>query len=157
VMGVPHPIEFLTNQSFFRPLIILQVLWKEVGWGTILFLAALAGVNPDLHEAAIVDGAGRWRQLWHISLPGIRSTIVILLILRLGHVLDIGFEQIYIMQNSFNKEVSNVLDIFVYYKGIEQSDFSFATAVGLFKGIIGLILVLGANKLAKRLGEEGVY
>ncbi|WJH37241.1 ABC transporter permease subunit [Paenibacillus sp. CC-CFT747] len=152
-----QPVDFLTNLSFFRPLIILQVLWKEVGWGTILFLAALAGINPDLYEASIVDGAGRWRQIWHVSLPGIRSTIVILLILRLGNVLDSGFEHIFLMQNSFNKEISNVLDTYVYYKGIEQSDFSFATAVGLFKGLIGLVLVLGANRLAKRFGEEGIY
>jgi putative aldouronate transport system permease protein len=155
--GIGQPVEFLTNSAFFRPLIILQVLWKEVGWGTILFLAALTGVNPDLYEAAIVDGAGRWRQIWHISLPGIRSTIVILLILRLGNVLDSGFEQIFLMQNSFNKAISNVLDIYVYYKGIEQSNYSFAAAVGLFKGVIGLILVVGANRLAKRFGEEGVY
>lgn len=157
VFGKERPIEFLTDTAFFRPLIILQVLWKEAGWGTILFLAALAGVNPNLYEAATVDGAGRLRRIWHISLPGIRSTIVILLILRLGNVLDSGFEQIFLMQNSFNKSISNVLDTYVYYKGIEQSDFSFATAVGLFKGIIGLILVVGANRIAKRFGEEGVY
>ncbi|CAG7652499.1 ABC transporter permease [Paenibacillus allorhizosphaerae] len=157
VFGIDKPVPFLTDQSLFRPLIIMQVLWKEVGWGTILFLAALAGINPDLYEASVMDGAGRWRRIWHISLPGIRSTIVILLILRLGHVLDSGFEHIFLMQNSFNKEISNVLDTYVYYKGIEQSNYSFATAVGLFKGIVGLVLVAGANKLAKRFGEEGVY
>jgi putative aldouronate transport system permease protein len=156
-LGFEVPVDFLTEPDFFRPLIIIQVIWKEIGWGTIIFLAALAGINPDLYEAAIVDGANRWRQIWHITLPGIRSTIVILLILRLGHVLDSGFEQIFLMLNAFNMEIGNVLDTFVYYKGIQQSDYSFATAVGMFKGVVGLILVGGANYLAKKFGEEGIY
>jgi len=155
--GREVPIDFLTTPAFFRPILVLQVVWKEVGWGTIIFLAALAGVSQELYEAAIVDGASRWRQIWHITLPGIRSTIVILLILRLGNVLDSGFEQIFLMLNAFTMDVGNVLDTYVYYKGIQQSDYSFATAVGLFKGAIGLVLVVGANRLAKRFGEEGVY
>lgn len=156
-LGFEVPVDFLTEPDFFRPLIIIQVIWKEIGWGTIIFLAALAGINPDLYEAAIVDGANRWRQIWHITLPGIRSTIVILFILRLGHVLDSGFEQIFLMLNAFNMEIGNVLDTFVYYKGIQQSDYSFATAVGMFKGVIGLILVGGGNYLAKKFGEDGIY
>jgi putative aldouronate transport system permease protein len=154
--GLP-PIDFLTITDFFRPLIVLQVIWKEAGWGTIIFLAALSGINPSLYEAAVMDGANRWRQMWHITLPGIRSTIIILLILRLGHVLDSGFEQIFLMLNSFNMDIGNVLDTYVFFKGINQSDYSFATAVGLFKGLIGLLLVMGANRLAKKFGEEGIY
>lgn len=150
-------IPFMQSPGWFMPLIVLEVIWKESGWGTIIFLAALSGVNPDLYEAAVVDGANRWRQIWHITLPAIRSTIVILLILRLGSVLDVGFEQIFLMLNPFNKEVGEVLDTFVYFKGVQQSDFSFATAVGLFKSLVGLILVVGANKLAKRFGEQGIY
>lgn len=150
-------INFLTTPDFFRPLVVLQVIWKEAGWGTIIFLAALSGINPSLYEAAVMDGASRWRQLWHITLPGIRSTIIIMLILRLGHVLDSGFEQIFLMLNSFNMDVGNVLDTFVFFKGIDQADYSFATAVGLFKGLIGLLLVMIANRLAKRYGEEGIY
>jgi putative aldouronate transport system permease protein len=150
-------VPWLTDPAFFKPLLIAQVIWKEVGWGTIIFLAALAGVNPQLYEAAIVDGANRYRQIWHITLPAIRSTIVILLILRLGHVMDVGFEQIFLMLNPFNREVGEVLDTYVFQRGIVQSDYSFATAVGLFKGFVGFILVLGANFLAKRFGEEGVY
>lgn len=150
-------IPFLQEPVLFKPLLILEVIWKEAGFGTIVFLAALAGVNPDLYEAATVDGANRWRKLWHITLPAIRSTFIILLILRLGNVLDNGFEQIFLMLNPFVMNVGNVLDTFVYYKGIEQSDFSFATAVGLFKGIIGLLLVMGGNQLAKRAGEDGIY
>ncbi|PYI56385.1 ABC transporter permease [Paenibacillus flagellatus] len=152
-----EPVSYLQEPGWFMPLIVLEVIWKESGWGTIIFLAALSGVSPSLYEAAVVDGANRWRQLWHITLPAIRSTIVILLILRLGSVLDVGFEQIFLMLNPFNKEVGNVLDTYVYFKGVQQADFSFATAVGLFKGAVGLVLIVAANRLAKRFGEEGVY
>ncbi|MDU2242568.1 MAG: ABC transporter permease subunit [Paenibacillus sp.] len=157
VLGKEQSIGFLTNPEFFRPLVVLQVIWKEIGFGTIIFLAALAGVNPELYEAATVDGANRWRRMWHITLPAIRTTIIILLILRLGSVLDSGFEQIFLMLNSFNRDIGEVLDTYVYDKGIQQTDYSFATAVGLFKGVVGLVLVAGSNYLAKRFGEEGVY
>jgi putative aldouronate transport system permease protein len=150
-------IPFLTDPSFFKPMIVTQVIWKEAGWGTIIFLAALAGVNPSLYEAAVVDGASRMRQIWHITLPAIRSTIVIMLILRLGTVMDSGFEQIFLMLNPFNEQTQNVLDTFVFYKGIQQSDYSFATAVGMFKGLVGLVLVMSANRIAKKFGEDGVY
>lgn len=156
VMGLKK-IPFLTNPIFFKPLVVLQVIWKESGWGTVIFLAALAGINPALYEAAVMDGAGRWRRIWHITLPGLRSTIVILLILRLGNVLDTGFEQIFLMLNPFTMDTGNVLDTYVYFRGIVESDFSFATAVGLFKGAAGLILVAAANRLAKAFGEEGLY
>ncbi|TLS51601.1 sugar ABC transporter permease [Paenibacillus antri] len=151
------PIPFLSDPAFFKPLIVLQVIWKEAGWGTVIFLAALAGVDPQLYEAAVMDGAGRFRKIWHITLPALRSTIVILLILRLGTVLDTGFEQIFLMLNPFVMEQGNVLDTYVYFKGIVQSDYSFATAVGLFKGVVGFGLVWGANRLAKRFGQDGVY
>jgi putative aldouronate transport system permease protein len=150
-------IQFLQIPALFKPLLVFEVIWKETGWGTIIFLAALAGVNPELYESALVDGASRWRRIWHITLPAIRSTIVILLILRLGSVLDNGFEQIFLMLNPYVNDIGNVLDTYVYYIGIQQADFSFATAVGLFKSIVGLILVISANRLAKRFGEEGIY
>ncbi len=152
-----NPIPFLTDPAMFKPIVIFQVIWKESGWGTILFLAALSGISPQLYEAAVIDGASRLRQMWHITLPALKSTIVILLILRLGNVMDSGFEQIFLMLNPFNMESGNVLDTYVYFKGIQQANFSFATAVGLFKGVIGLILVVLANRLAKRFGEEGLY
>ncbi|WP_188997225.1 ABC transporter permease [Paenibacillus nasutitermitis] len=152
-----QPIQFLQQPVLFKPIIVLEIIWKESGWGTIVFLAALAGVSPELYEAAIVDGASRWRRIWHITLPGIRSTVIILLILRLGIVLDNGFEQIFLMLNPYVMEVGNVLDTYVYDKGILQSDFSFATAVGLFKSVVGLILVISANRLAKKFGEDGIY
>lgn len=150
-------IDFLASPDWFRPLIILQTIWKETGWGTIIFLAALAGVDMEQYEAAIVDGASRWRQLWHITLPSIRSTIVILLILRMGSILDNGFEQIYLMMNALNREVAEVFDTYVYTVGITQGAFSYSTAVGLFKALIGITLVLGSNWMAKKFGESGLY
>lgn len=150
-------IPFLTDPVFFKPLLIIQSIWKEAGWGTIIFLAALAGVNPQLYEAAVIDGASRWRQLWHVTLPAIRSVIIILFILRLGSVMDTGFEQVFLMLNPFNMDTGNVLDTFVYFKGIQQGNISFATAVGMFKGLVGLVLVVAANRMAKRFGEDGLY
>ncbi|GFZ88758.1 protein lplB [Paenibacillus marchantiophytorum] len=152
-----EPISFLQQPGWFMPLIILEVIWKEAGWGTIIFLATLSGINPALYEAAVVDGANRWRQIWHITLPALRSTIIILFILRLGTVLDSGFEQVFLMLNPFTMDVGNVLDTFVYFKGIQKADFSFGTAVGLFKSVIGLILILVANRVAKKFGDEGVF
>jgi len=141
----------------FRPMIILQVIWKETGWGTIIFLAAIAGVDPELYTAAEVDGAGRWRKLWHITLPSIRSTIVILLILRLGAFLDTGFEQLMLMINSMNREVGEVFDTYVYQMGIIGGQFSYTAAVGLFKSFAALLLIVVSNNIAKRFGEEGIY
>nr|WP_245855710.1 sugar ABC transporter permease [Paenibacillus rigui] len=152
-----EPVNFLLSADWFRTIITSQVIWKETGWGTIIFLAALAGVDPQLYEAAKIDGAGRWRQMWHITLPAIRSTIVILLILRIGTFLDTGFEQIFLMVNPLNRQVGEVFDTFVYSTGISQGKFSYSTAVGMFKSMIGLILVVVANRLAKRFGEDGIY
>lgn len=150
-------IAFLLEPGWFRTMIVTQSIWKEVGWGTIIFLAALSGVDLQLYEAARMDGANRWRQLWHITLPAIRSTIVILLILRLGSFLDSGFEHIFLMLTPTNREVGEVFDTYVYVKGLTQSQFSYSAAVGLFKSIVGLVLVMGANWLSKKFGEEGVY
>ncbi|TNJ60839.1 sugar ABC transporter permease [Paenibacillus hemerocallicola] len=157
VMAGGDKINFLISSEWFRTLILSEVIWKETGWGTIIFLAALAGVDPQLYEASKIDGANRWRQLWHITLPAIRSTIVILFILRLGHFLDTGFEQIILMLNALNRGVGEVFDTYVYSVGINQSQFSYSTAVGLFKSLVGLVLVLASNALAKKFGEEGIY
>lgn len=152
-----NDVNFLSDPSWFRTIIVSQSIWKEVGWGTIIFLAALAGVDPQLYEASVMDGAGRWRQLWHITLPAMRSTIFILLILRLGSVLDVGFEQIFLMLNELVYEVGDVFETYVFREGITGGRFSFGVAVGLFKSVIGLILVMGANWLTKKAGEEGIY
>nr|WP_100408154.1 sugar ABC transporter permease [Bacillus solitudinis] len=150
-------ISFLSHPDWFRPIIILQIIWKESGWGTVIFLAALASVSQEQYEAAIVDGAGRFRRMWHVTLPALRSTIVILLILRLGNFLDQGFQQIYLMTNSLNRNVADVFDTYVYFVGITQGAFSYSTAVGLFKGVVGLILIFGANYIAKRLGQNALF
>ncbi|MCU6791075.1 sugar ABC transporter permease [Paenibacillus sp. WQ 127069] len=150
-------IQFLMEPGWFRGLVTSQVIWKETGWGTIIFLAALSGVDPALYEASRMDGANRLRQAWHITLPAIRSTIVILLILRLGHFLDSHFSQIFLMLNALNREVGEVYDTYVYTVGLQRGQFSYTTAVNLFKNGVGLILVAAANYLAKKFGEEGVY
>ncbi|WP_409344555.1 ABC transporter permease [Paenibacillus sp. MBLB4367] len=152
-------IGFLTEPNYFWGLVTIQSIWKEAGWGTIIFLAAIAGVNPQLYEAAVMDGASRMRQVWHITLPAIRNVIIILFILRLGSIMDTGFEQIYLMMNNNATvtEVADVFDTYVYRSGIQQGQFSYSTAIGLFKSIIGITLVTIANRAAKRFGEEGVY
>ncbi|WP_418041032.1 ABC transporter permease [Paenibacillus xylanilyticus] len=150
-------VDFLTNPDSFWIMVTLQAMWKEAGWGTIVFLAAMASVDTQLYEAARMDGAGRLRQIWHITLPAIRSVIVVLLILRLGDIMEVGFEQIFLMYNGAVSEVAEVFDTYVYRTGIEQGDFSYSTAVGLFKSVVGLALVVIANRLVKRMGQEGVY
>ncbi|MCI3923982.1 ABC transporter permease subunit [Paenibacillus sp. TRM 82003] len=147
---------FLSDPDWFRPLIILQIMWKETGWGTIIFLAALASVDMEQYEAAVVDGATRFQRLIHITLPAISSTIVILLILRLGNFLDNGFEQIFLMTNSLNRTVADVFDTYVYFVGIQQGAFSYSTAIGLFKSLVGIVLIYGSNWLAKKAGQEGI-
>jgi putative aldouronate transport system permease protein len=150
-------IPFLMSSEWFRPLITGQTIWKEAGWSTIIYLAALSGVDTQQYEAARIDGANRWRQMWHITLPGIRSTIAILLILKMGEFLDTSFEQVFLMLNTMNRDVGEVFDTYVYVKGLTQAQYSYSAAVGMFKSVIAFILVVGANWLAKKAGEEGVY
>ncbi|MFB9275451.1 ABC transporter permease [Cohnella cellulosilytica] len=152
-----HQYPFLMSENWFRTMIVSQGIWKETGWGTIIFLAALSGVDLQLYEASRIDGANRWRQMWHITLPAIRSTIIILFILRLGSFLDTGFEQIFLMLNAMNRDVGEIFDTYVYTVGITQGQFSYSTAVGLFKSLVGLVLVITTNYFAKKMGEEGVY
>lgn len=155
-MGWATP-EFLTNSDLFRPLLIVTELWKSTGFGAIIYLAALASISPELYEAAIVDGAGRWRRMWHITLPGIREVFVLLLIIRLGHILDAGFDQVYIFLNARVYDVGDIIDTWVFRRGLENLEFSIAATAGLFKSVIGLVLVIGANKLAKKIGGSGIW
>ena len=150
-------INFLLNSAWFRPTYIIQVIWREAGWGTIIYLAAIASVDTQLYEAARMDGAGRLRQIWHITLPAIRSVIIVLLILKIGDVLELGFEHVYLLLNSMNRDVAEIIDTYVYTAGLRQMKFSYSAAIGFFKSIVGLILVVIANRLAKKFGEEGVY
>ncbi|NHN32969.1 sugar ABC transporter permease [Paenibacillus sp. S3N08] len=150
-------IDFLSNVNLFWGMLTLQNIWKDTGWGTIIFLAAIAGIDPQQYEAARIDGANRLRQTWHITLPAIRSVIVVLFILRIGQIMDVGFEQVFLMMNGAVSEVADVFETYVYRIGIQGGQLSYSTAVGLFKSVVGLILVIAANRIAKRFGEEGIY
>ena len=150
-------IDFLADPDWFRPIIVAQEIWKNTGWGTIIFLAALATVDQEQYEAAVIDGAGRFQRVWHITLPNIRGVIVVLLILQIGQILNTGFEQIYLMSNSLNRSVADVFDTYVYFVGITQGAYSYSTAVGLFKALVGVILIFGANSLAKRFNQSGLF
>ncbi|MGN0251213.1 MAG: ABC transporter permease [Oliverpabstia sp.] len=156
VMGKNAP-DIMSDPKLFVPMIIGQSMWKETGYGTIVFLAALSGVDIQLYEAADMDGANRWQKMWHVTLPAIRSTIVIMLILKVGSILNTGYEQIYLMQNAMNRTVSDVFDTYIYTKGVINGNYSLATAAGMFKSIVSMIMVMGANKLAKVFGESGFY
>lgn len=152
-----QPIHFLTDPGWARIVYIVQDTWKTIGWSTIIYLAAITAVDVTLYEAASIDGATRLRQLWHVTLPAIRPTIIMLLILRVGNTLDIGFEHVFLLTNALNRHVLEIFDTFVYTAGLVNGQLSFSTAVGLFRGLVGLILVVGANKLAKKFGEDGIY
>jgi putative aldouronate transport system permease protein len=150
-------VSVMTNPDLFKPLMVLQDIWKEVGWATIVFLAALTAIDLSLYESAAIDGAGPWRRLLHVSLPGIRGIVVLLLILRLGSILTVGFEQILLQQPNVGAQAGQVLDTFVYFKGIVAGDWGLSAAVGLLKGAVGTLLVISANWAVKRLGEQGVF
>ena len=150
-------VDIIGNPSAFQPLVVAQVIWKDCGWGTIIFLAALHQVDDQLYEAAAMDGAGWWGRFWHVTLPSLRPIIALLFILKLGDILSVGFEQMFLQRTAFGPEVAEVLDTFVYFTGVAGGDWGYATAVGLVKGIVGAVLVYAANRVAHRLGEQGVY
>ena len=150
-------VSYLSNPDLFWGILIGQNLWKDTGWGTILFLAAMSGIDPTLYEAAVMDGAGRFKQIWHITLPCIRATIVTMLILRLGQLFSVGFEQILLMRNPLVLDVSEVLDTFIYTQGIRNGKTSLGVAAGLFKSLINIGMVVTSNKIVKKCGEDGIY
>ena len=152
-----QPIAFMTSPEWFRWVVVGSDIWKETGWSTIIYLASLLSISPELYEAAAVDGASHWRRIWHISLPGILPVIVMISLLRLGHILDAGFSQIFMLYSVPVYSVGDIIDTWVYRQGILSFQFSLATAVGLFKGVIGLILILVANKVAKRVAKSSLF
>ncbi|MER6366917.1 ABC transporter permease subunit [Streptomyces mirabilis] len=152
-----HTVDIIGNPDAFKPLVVAQVIWKDAGWGTIIFLAALSQVDEQQYEAAAIDGAGPWRRFWHVTLPAIRAVIVLLLIMRLGDILSVGFEQMLLQRDAVGPQAAEIIDTFVYYQGIVGGDYGFAAAAGLFKGVVGALLVYAANKVAHRLGEQGGY
>ncbi|GAA3408112.1 ABC transporter permease [Paenibacillus hodogayensis] len=151
------PIDFLTQDGYFRGIIVAIGIWKEVGWGTIIYLAALAGINPNLYEAAVVDGAGRWKQMRYVTLPSLLPTIVVLLLLRIGTVLDGNAEQLLIFLNPLVRDVGEVVDTYVYRVGLLKAQFSYTTAIGLFQSLVGLLLVTSLNALSKKTTGESIY
>lgn len=150
-------LPFLSNEGWWVGSYIFLGIWKEAGWGTIIYLAALTGISPELYEAAAVDGAGRFRRMWHVTLPGLRPTIIVLLIMRLGYILGSEFDRPLALSNTLVTNVSTVLSVYVYQKGINGGgQFSLTTAVGLFQSVVGVLFLFGANALAKRFGERGI-
>ncbi|MDQ3442932.1 MAG: ABC transporter permease subunit [Chloroflexota bacterium] len=150
-------VNIMNNPDTFKLLAVMQSIWKDAGWGTIIFLAALTKIDVHLYEAAAMDGAGGWRRLINITLPGIRSVIVLLLILRLGSMLTVGFEQYFLQRGAVGADAAEVLDTFIYFRGIVNGDWSFAAAVGIWRAIIGALLIFGANWLAKKFFDEGIF
>ena len=157
VFGKQNAPDIMSDPKLFSTMIVGQNLWKETGYGTIIYLAALSSVDTQLYEAAKIDGAGRWQLMWHVTLPAIRGTIVLMLIMKVGQLLNTSYEQIFLMQNSMNRAASDVFDTYVYTKGITGGQYSLATATGLFKSTISMLMVVTANKIAKLCGESGLY
>ena len=152
-----QPVPFLTNPYMWLVTYTVLGIWHGVGWGTIIYLAAIAGINQELYEAAMVDGANRLRRIWHITLPGLKPTIIILLIMQVGRMLSIGFDRPYVVGNNFVMEFAEVISTFTYKMGIKSFQFTIATAVGLFQSVVGLVFLLSTNYIADRVGEQGIW
>jgi putative aldouronate transport system permease protein len=151
------PISFLSEPSYFRWILVFSDVYKEIGWGTIIYLAAISGVDPSLYESARMDGANRLKQMWHVTLPSIRPVIIILFILSLGNILEAGFLQIFLLYNPLVYDVADVIDTYVYRKGILESNYSLGAAAGIFKSVIALVLIVLANKIVKKTSHEGLW
>jgi putative aldouronate transport system permease protein len=147
----------LTNPAYFKTIYVISNVWQHTGWSAIIYIAALASINPELYEAATIDGADRWKKMMHVSLPGIFSTIVVLFILQIGSLLDVGFQKILLLQNPLNMEASDVISTYVYRTGILQGNYSLSTAVGLFNTLINVTLLVTANTVIKRLTNNSLW
>ncbi|RRD50217.1 sugar ABC transporter permease [Arachnia propionica] len=155
-LGV-HGFNLMSDPDTFKFLVVAQSIWKSVGWGTIIYFAAISGIPQELYEAAAVDGAGSWKRTWHVTLPGIMPIVSLLLILEIGGILNVGFEQLLLQQPAVGKDAAQVLDTFVYFRGILGGDWGLSTAAGLLKGIVATVLIIAANRFAKRVGGSGVF
>ncbi|WP_232313278.1 sugar ABC transporter permease [Paenibacillus sp. P22] len=151
------PVDFLGDVRYFRSVLVISDVYKEVGWGTIIYLAAIAGVNADLYEAARIDGASKLKQTWHVTLPAIRPVILILLILSLANILEAGFQQIFLLYSPLVYDVADIIDTYVYRVGIQEANYSYATAAGLFKSAVAMALILSVNAIVKKSGQEGLW
>ncbi|NIK75209.1 putative aldouronate transport system permease protein [Paenibacillus castaneae] len=153
---IDTPIQFMAKGELFWGILTLSDLWKEMGWNSIIFLAAMAGIDPELYEASTVDGAGRFRKMWHITLPGIRTTFMVLFILSIGHLVSIGFEKQFLLGNPLVTDFSEVLDLYALKYGIQMSRYSYGTAIGIFNSVVSILLVLIANGIYKRVTKESI-
>jgi putative aldouronate transport system permease protein len=156
IFGIPAS-NWLTNSGYFYPIYVISGIWQEVGWGSIIYLAALSGIDQELYEAAKIDGAGRLQQIWHITLPGILPTIMILLILRIGGILSVGYEKILLLYTPTTYEVADVISTYSYRRGIIDADYSYSTAVGLFNSVVNIVFLVATNKLSKKFTEVGLF
>lgn len=152
-----EPVAFLMKAEWFKTVYVLSDVWQGMGWGTIIYLAALAGIDPVLHEAAVMDGASRMRRIWHINLTGIRPTMIIVLILSTGGILSVGFEKILLLQNSLNMETSDVISTYVYRSGLLQAQYGFSAAVGLFNAVVNFVILVLVNSLARRTNNASLW
>ncbi|MBP1988588.1 ABC transporter permease [Paenibacillus eucommiae] len=150
-------IFFMTEKDFFRGILVSAGLWKEIGWSAILYFAVIAGIDSSLYEAASIDGAGRVRQIWHITLPGMVPMIVLLLLLRLGSIFDVGFERVFTMQNALVLDESDVMSTYIYRLGLERAQYSLTTAIGFVQSLLGFLMLVTANKLSKKTTGMGLY
>ncbi|MBO9610636.1 MAG: sugar ABC transporter permease [Paenibacillaceae bacterium] len=150
-------VDFMLQKSFFRTIVVGSGIWKEVGWGMIIYLAAMSAVNPQLYESAVIDGANRWRRMWSITIPSISPAIITLFLLRIGGILDANVEQLLVLLNPLVRPVGEVIDTYVYRSGLLGGQFSFTTAVGLFKSVIGFFMIVSLNQLSKRMTGESIY
>jgi putative aldouronate transport system permease protein len=152
-----QPINFMAEPGWFRTIFVGSGIWQGFGWGSIIYLAAIAGIDPQLYEAAEMDGAGRWTRMWHITLPCLFPTIVIMFILQMGHLMDVGIEKVLLLSNPLTYETADVISTFVYRRGVLNQDYSFATAVGLFNNVINLILLVSVNALSRRMSQSSLW
>lgn len=150
-------IAFFQKPELFQPLVILSAVLKETGWAAIIYLATISTIDPTLYEAAVMDGANRWKLMRHITLPGLSLTIATLLLLQIGYFLNVGFEQIFVMQNSIVLTTGDIIETYMYRVGIQRARFDITTAAGLFNGVVGLVMVVGADRIAKRMGLPGIF
>ncbi|WP_419872710.1 ABC transporter permease [Candidatus Pristimantibacillus sp. PTI5] len=153
---IDAPVQFMAKGEWFWSIVTLSDLWKEMGWNSIIFLAAMAGIDPELYEASTVDGAGRFRKMWHITLPGIRTTFMVLFILSIGHLVSIGFEKQFLLGNPLVSDYSEVLDLYALKYGIQMSRYSYGTAIGIFNSVVSILLVFIANGIYKRVTKESI-
>jgi len=157
IMGLGGPYAFLTQPQYFRPLYILSGIWQNCGWSSIIYLAALSSLDVELYEAAHIDGANRWQQMLHITIPGILPTIIILLILEMGHIMNVSYQKILLLMNGSNQSVSDVISTYVYRRGINEADFSYATGVGLFQSLVSLLFVSATNMISRKCTDTSLW